>query len=193
MAARYLVAAATGYLLFLLLVRLWIAAQRGRWTPDVEVPGDLDGAADAAAPDFAGGAGSFGGGGASGSYEAPDTASIVGTDNPPSVGFDFVPDVDDAWPLLLAVAALLAGIIAIVFVVYASPILFAEVLLDAAVVGAVYRRARLNDRGRLHGVLRRTWLPATALCLSVALAGGILQVAAPEAKSLGAAIRAFHD
>jgi uncharacterized membrane protein YgcG len=185
MPARYCVAAAVGYGSFLALVRVWISWQRGRWNPDFELP-DTGAGGGSGAASFEGGGGSFGGGGANASFGPPAAEPSSGT------SLDFVPDVDDAWPIALAVAAALAGAIALGFVVWASPILFAEVLLDAAVVGAVYRRARRRSRRHwLRGVVARTWLPAAALCAFVALAGFVLQTSAPEAESLGAVLRAW--
>jgi hypothetical protein len=109
---------------------------------------------------------------------------------------DSVPDADEAWPLALIALGLLmlaAGMTGAVFVIWASPALFAEVLLDAAVVGAVYRRARRRPRSHwLRGVFRRTWMPAATLCLVLAIAGFALQITNPGAHSLGAVVRA-HD
>jgi hypothetical protein len=211
MAARYAIAAGFGYAVFLLLIRAWIAYQRRRWNVDLDLPmdlpvdllrggGGLDGGS--ASPPFTPGGGSFGGGGAGRSFadagplEAPSAPSFE--PDLPAAGsgvadaVDWVPDVDpgDAWPLALAAAVLFAGFVAMGFVVYASPVLFAEVLLDAAVAGALYRRARHRSRAHwLRGVLRRTWLPALALCAFVAGAGFAVQVAMPEARSLGDVMR----
>lgn len=108
----------------------------------------------------------------------------------PTGFIDAVSDADGAGPVVLAIAALLSGVVALGFVVHASPILFAEVLLDAAVVSAVYRRARARSREHWsRGVLRRTWLPAIALSVSVALGGLALQLIEPGARSLGAVFR----
>jgi hypothetical protein len=196
MGLRYFVAAAIGYLVFLALVRAWLFYQRRRWDELLDVP-DLGGGGGSGSasepPTFSGGGGSFGGGGAQGSFgpsEAPAPVSSSGG----SGALDLVSDLDDAWPIALGLAALLAGLAALAFVIFASPVLFAEVLLNAAVVGAVYRRARRRSRAHwLHGVVRRTWLAALALCLFVAAAGFLLQATAPEARSLGAVLRSHGE
>jgi hypothetical protein len=210
LAARYALAAAIGYAAFLLLVRAWLAFQGRRWDDalDVDFVTELPrawprpSASDASAPSTGSG-GSFGGGGAGRSFEgsapSPASATPPPAPEPPVEGAssgsaaDWAPDLDEGWALALAAGALLAGFVALGFVVYASPILFAEVLLDAAVAGAVYRRARRRSRAHwLRGVVRRTWLPALALCAFVALGGFAVQQAMPEARSLGDVIRALR-
>src|SRR5512145_887973 len=71
MAARYALAAAAAYLFFLALVRVWIFLQRRRWPLEPEIPLPGGGSAGDAQP-LRGGGGSFGGGGASGSFGSPD-------------------------------------------------------------------------------------------------------------------------
>jgi len=124
--------------------------------------------------------------GATASFESPTAVAVP---RGPST-LDALSVLDDTWPVGVALVGIVIGVTALVGVVYASPALFAEVLLDAAVVGAVYRRARRRNRAHwLKGVVRRTWLPAAVLCVTIALAGFALQVAAPEARSLGDVLR----
>lgn len=193
MMARYFLATAIGYALFLVLIRLWLEYQRRRWSFDLGLP-DVDLGSSPSTPSFSGGGGSFGGGGATGSYHASPGLPLPGSASEASPSLaDSVPDLDEAWPVVLGLAALLAALTALGYLIYASPVLFAEVLLDAAVVGAVYRRALRRRRDHwLRGVLRRTWLPAAALCAFVGLIGFSLQAAAPEASSLGAALRSWR-
>jgi hypothetical protein len=193
MTLRYALAAALGYLMFLLLVRLWIAYQErslsldgldGVDLLDVDLP-NLNLTGSAVAESFGGGGGgSFGGGGASGSWG--DSGGGGGL-----ADLDGGADLDEAWPIVLAVVALLAGIAALGFVVYSSPMMFAEVLLDAAVVGAVFKRTRRHQRRHwLHGVVRRTWIPGVVLVLFAAVGGFALQAAQPEAHTLGEVLHA---
>jgi hypothetical protein len=203
MATRYFLAAAFGYLLFLALVRAWLAYQRDRWSPDADIPTDGSSADTPEPPPFAGEGGSFGGGGASGSFEsagapaplpAADGATLPGASSDAGVLDGIAGGLDEGWPVALALAALGAGILALGFVVHASPILFAEVLLNAAVAGVVYRRARRHGQSPwIHGVVRRTWIPALALCAFVTLAGFAVQRSAPDARSLGAALSRALD
>jgi hypothetical protein len=201
MGVRYALAVVGGYLSFLSFVRLWIAYQTrnrswardqgkrsGSFDSNIELPdlsslGDLGGAAESA---FSGGGGAFGGAGASGSFgdAAPSGGGSSGA-------LDAVGSADEGLPILIAVIALLGGLIALGFVVYSSPILFAEVLLDVAVVGAVYKKNRRHERGHwAAGVLGRTYKPALVLGVFAALFGFAAQRVAPEQTTLGGVLRA---
>ena len=186
MAARYLLATVTGYVTFLLFIRVWIALHRIDITPDIPdlslaIPHSSTGGLTNAG--FSGG--SSGGGGASHSWGTPTI------DLP---GLDVAADADDAWPVILAVvvAGVLAigGLIAIFYVVYAAPVLLAEVALDAALVAGLYRKLRKEDaRHWLTSVINHTWKPATIVAACLSAAGWIMQWAVPEALSIGEVIR----
>ena len=195
MAARYLLATIVGYLAFLLLIRLGLSWQRR--TSNLELDGTPDFPIDIGpgTPDpdpFSGGGGDFGGGGATGGWSgsAPDTVAVQPPQPASGVG-DFDLSLDDLGYVLLAGVALLAGAVAIGFVIYTSPVLFAEVLLDAAVVGTIYRRSRGHQPSDWIGsVLGRTILPAVVLLVFMALLGYALQALAPEETSIGGVVRA---
>ena len=68
-------------------------------------------------------------------------------------------ELDEAWPVLLVALAGCGGLVALSYVVYAAPALLAEVALDAALVGTIYRRLRKSDqRYWLETAVRRTWV-----------------------------------
>lgn len=205
MATRYFVAAVAGYVAFIGLIRVWLAYQRREWSLelDIDLPtGQGSGGSGSPASGWGpapvrGGGGAFGGGGASGSFEPPssgvDAANVAGDSSSSVLDSAASADVDDAWPIVLVVAIVAAGVVALGFVVYTSPLLFAEVLLDAAVAGAVYRRARRREKKHwTRGVLRRTWLPATAICVLAALLGAALHLVEPEARTLGEVLEASN-
>jgi hypothetical protein len=78
------------------------------------------------------------------------------------------------------------------YVIYAAPLLLAEVALDAALVSTAYRKLRREEAGHWAGaVLRRTWLPAVVLVASLVAAGYALQRIVPEAQSIGGVVRAL--
>ena len=101
-------------------------------------------------------------------------------------------DLDDgAWVLLVAgvAAALVVG--AAIYVIYIAPVLFAEILLDAALAGGLYHRLRAVDGGSWwQSAIRRTIIPAAASALIVSIAGGIMQAVYPGASSIGMVWRA---
>lgn len=189
MAIRYPLAALAGYCAFIVLARVWIAARRRSIDP-------LDAADLAHAPDQWAGTpegepgpsiaagGRSGGAGASGSWGDPDQGATV----PDTF------DAGEAWYLTAAGALAFAGLVAIGYVVYAAPVLLAEIALDAAVVSTVYGRLRRQDASHWAGtLLRHTWLPASALIVSLALAGYVLQLFVPDARSIGGVIRALTE
>jgi hypothetical protein len=189
MGVRYFLATLSGYAAFLLLIRAWIAYRRGLSGENdlaSEIVSNIpQGSVDASAADqpasaaFAGGRSGGGGGGAGWGQQSPGTDST----------FD-LPDADELWPVVLAVACAVAGVCALFYVVWAAPLLLAEVALDAALVGGVYRRLRREDaRHWLDSAFRRTWLPALSLSLLLMAAGFSLQWAVPEAQSIGAVVR----
>ena len=99
-------------------------------------------------------------------------------------------------PVAASVAALcvVGGFIAIGYVIYAAPILLAEVALDAAIMSALYRRLRREDASHwAMTVVRKTWLPALALMIVAAVAGYALQLAVPDARSIGGVMRALNE
>lgn len=93
--------------------------------------------------------------------------------------------------IVVAVVALL-GLVALGFVVYSSPILLAEVLLDVAVVGALYRKNQRHERGHwAAGVLGRTYKPTLVLAVFAAIFGFATQGLAPGQHTLGAVLEAY--
>jgi hypothetical protein len=210
MGLRYALAVVGGYVFFLSLVRVWIAYQTRNWrfgratqrreersssNVNVDLP-DLSGLAELgnSAEGFAGLGGEFGGAGASASFGDLAAADVGGSGGSEAAGaLDGLGNANEGLPILLAILAVLGGLIALGFVVYSSPILFAEVLLDVAVVGALYKKNKRHERGHwAAGVLRRTYKPVLVLALFAGVFGFALQSLAPEESTLGAVLAA-HD
>ncbi len=170
MAARYAIATASGYVVFLLLIRVWIAMRRG-WSVDQD---DVDEVVELAAD-------------ARGAPAAGSSADLV---DAASDGFTWSFDLDDLWWLALVAVAAGAGLVAVALVVASAPVLLAEVALDAALVGTVYRRLRYEDRGYwATTALRRTWMSAAVLVTFMAVLGFALQQLTPGGDSIGDVIR----
>ena len=189
MPLRYGIAGASAYAGFLAFLGLYVAMRRGGDPIDgvdaVDLLSHTDlsfGGGSLPSANFAGGR--SGGAGASAPFDgAPPQSSSASA----SV-FDL--DSDLAW-VLVAVLAALAGAVAIGYVVWAAPLLLAEVLVDAAIVSTVSRTINRKDRRDWTATaIRRTWMPAVALILTLVVAGWALQSAAPDARSIGPALRA---
>jgi hypothetical protein len=204
MGLRYGLASVGGYLAFLVMIRLWIAWQRGRWEPDVldvvDTSDLIDAAASSVSDSLVGRAapavlrgGRSGGGGASAVFDSPASAATPAraVSAPAKSGaWSLNLDADEAWPVVLAIGCAALGLVAIFYTIWLAPVLLAEVAVDAAIVTALYRKLRREDAGTWIGAtLRRTWVPALAVVILMMAAGTALQYAVPEARSIGGVVR----
>lgn len=193
---RYTIAILFAYGVFLLLIAIQVKSRMrdgGDPFDFVDLPGDTGSTAAERMPDFTPGGGQFGGGGATAHFEAPTGAPIrmpqaaVLSDGD-SAGIDVGGLIDDPAPLAIAaaLAAAFAGIVVAVYMVYAAPTLYAELLLDGALSAGLVRRLRYVDRRHwAETALKRTWLAVAILVLSFGLAGWAIQYYVPEANTLG--------
>jgi FtsH-binding integral membrane protein len=166
MAVRYPLAVLLAYCFFLLMLRLWLAYHNSRRTSDVDfdVSGldfspSVSGNGNSQSTFEFGGGGDFNGGGAGGSWEASSVVepSISGSSSSDisassSGGFDFDLDIGDAGAVIFFIIALIGLAFASLYVVYAAPVLLAEILVDSLLVAGLYKR--------LKGVDRRHWMRA---------------------------------
>ncbi|MET0650441.1 MAG: hypothetical protein ABW208_27855 [Pyrinomonadaceae bacterium] len=220
---RYPLAVLFAYAVFIVLLRVWLflhgrdvrggASGSELDTAEVGTEIVLD-SVGRPLPDTFGGGGDFGGGGAGGSwgegvsgglqnastaYDAGGVASGGGGGNGGGgggllSGLDlFDADSEGCVFFLLALALIVAGVCASLYVVYAAPLLLAEILVEGVLLSGLYRgmkRARRGGGGDwLGAALRRTWLPVLLTLLTFAAAGYLLQRAAPRARSIGEAFR----
>ncbi len=157
-----------------------------------------------------GGGGDFAGAGAGGDLDAPNVPMPVvafsSAGSPPSSGglglsdgaggigsgFDLGDvDLDDGLALLAValVAVLVLG--ALIYVIFIAPTLFAELLIDSAVVGGLYKHVGSAERTYwLKTALRKTAIPAAIVLLLLTIAGAVMQAAVPEAITAGDFFRA---
>lgn len=195
---RYPVAILFAYGVFLILLRVWLSLSRPRdWDvldmvdTTLEVVSDSN---EAGGSDF-GGSADFGGGGAGGSWgEGVSTitstessvSTLTSTKSSGSTGFSFDLDLEDAWLIVIAVVALIGGLIATFYVVYIAPVLLAEILLDGVLMAGLYKRVKsIEHRHWLRGALRRTALPAIIIAAFFTIGAYAMQTAVPEARSIG--------
>ena len=167
-ALRYPLALAVAYAVFLLLLWLWL-----RLRPDdhsLDLPDLPNAAHDRDTPH--GSANASSGGSSDGSWL--DGASAA----------------DDAALPLLVLALVIALVLASLWVVYAAPALFAELLFDAALAAGFYRRLRRGDaRHWLDTALRHTVLPFFATLVVLIAFGFAVQHLRPDAHSIGDLLR----
>lgn len=147
-----------------------------------------------AVSDFAGG-GDFGGGGASSSFAesavegaADGTGSSIAGSAAESagggIGIDI--DLDGCLVIFLPLVAVLACFIAAGYIIYASPSLLAEVLLDGALSVGLYRRLKKLDKKHwLETVVAKTFVIFLIVFIVFIITGAFFQHYAPEANSIG--------
>jgi hypothetical protein len=193
---RYPVAILFAYGVFLILLRVWLSLSRPRdfgldiVDTTVEVVSEVS-----ADPGFGGGA-DFAGAGAGGVWQESvssvtstrSVSTIASTNSSGSGGsiFNFDIDLDDAWIIIPVVLLLAAGVIAALYVVYIAPALLAEILLDGVLMAGLYKRVKsIEHQHWLRSAFRQTVVPAIVVVVFFTVAGLAMQMAAPDARSIG--------
>jgi len=186
MALRYLLAMGVAYIVFLSLLWIWLRTSASDYLDAIPDVSGFDGSG-GSATDFAGGGGSFDGGGASANVDfgAQDEGLGAIADKP----LDAIGQADEG-AIPLALLLLVLGIaLSSLFVVWSAPMLFAEILVDALLAAGLYRRLRLLDaRHWMTSAVKRTLIPFVLTTLVVSGAGWAMQAHAPGARSLGEVI-----
>ncbi|HEY0502584.1 MAG TPA: hypothetical protein VGD42_03725 [Lysobacter sp.] len=191
MALRFPLAILIAYGAFLLLMWAWM-----RWRGDA-VPDVLDASVDVPLPrsggGWSGGGGGSGGGGASASW-SPSTGSASGSGD--AGVLDAVDVVDaDGWPLLAIVATAAIALVCVVatgWIVWSAPALMAELVVDAAIAGGLYRRMRgAEAQGWWWLCVRHTFWPLAGVLLFFVALGGLADHLAPQADTLVQVLRAL--
>jgi hypothetical protein len=179
--------------------------------PDLGIdltPSDFDDASPGGASAAFGGGGDFGGGGAGGGWGVGVGEGMSSVPTPAAAGgasgggggaggglldsLDFGVDDEGCVFFLLALALVVAGTLAALYVVYAAPLLLAEILVEGVLLSGLHRgmkKARRDGGYWLGAALRRTWLPVLLTLATFSAAGYLLQRAAPRARSIGEAWR----
>ena len=206
MAVRYPIAIAAAYVVFLGLLRVWLW-MRNR-SLDLDVPFDLP--VNVAAPDTSvgdsvfnfGGGGDFAGAGAGGGWDGdapmPTAAAFVSSPSGSSssgsggldIGLDL--DLDELWLVALAVVVAIGGLLAIFYIVYAAPVLLAEITVDSLLAAGLYKTASsIEPRYWLSTAIRKTAIPVLLAMALFGASGYLLQAAVPEARTVGEVIRSL--
>ncbi|QKW56369.1 hypothetical protein [Stenotrophomonas sp. NA06056] len=182
MLLRYPLAVLLAYGVFLLLMWIWI---RWRWDAVADGLGSgPDGNGSQGSP-WSGSGGHSGGGGASASWGDAAASSSTSAD---STSLLDVADGEAGLPLLavLGIVALVATVLlASVWVVWSAPVLMAELLVDAAIAGGLYKRMQgMQAQGWWRLCLSHTIWPLLGLLVFFAGLGWLAQELAPGAISL---------
>ena len=199
LALRYALALGVGYLVYLLLLRVWAGMLVREEERDVPDPGlDLpwpDGGGRAGGGYEAGGGGDFGGGGAHASFDVPaDAGSALG--DAASGALDAVSGADEGAIVVIPVLAVFAAVAAALL--GAGWLLLAyfgtEALLAAAVeLAFAYTAARtvvrVEREGWLLAAIRLTWKPLLGSLVSAVVLGAAIDHFVPQADTLPEAVR----
>lgn len=207
MGLRYGLALACGYLLYLLLVRLWAGCMLRRDWDGGELPSDgpglggKSGSADAAGFE-SGQGGSYGGGGAGGHW---DDGAAVPDIAPASSGLE-LPDVDVSGldgldegavvlvPVLLVFAALLiavTGMGSLMWLVFGAD-LFLTVAVEVAFALLMTRTLYVVEReGWLLAALRISWKPVLGALVAAVALGLLADWLFPQADTLAQVLRSL--
>ena len=189
MLLRYPLAVLIAYGAFLLLMWVWI---RWRWDAVADGLGSAPGGGDSQASPWTGSGGHSGGGGASASWGEAAASSSASAD---SASLLDVADGEAGLPLLaiLGIMALVATVlVASVWVVWSAPVLMAELLVDAAIAGGLYKRMQgMQAQGWWRLCLSHTIWPLLGLLVFFAGLGWLAQQLAPDAVSLMQVLKAL--
>ncbi|HEY0665866.1 MAG TPA: hypothetical protein VGD24_07360 [Gallionella sp.] len=191
---RYLASFAVAYLMFLFLLWLWLRTRAEDYSDVPDISGSPSSGSGSSGTCYSGKGGDFGGGGTSGSFDAPSESISVISDSDSPVG-DALGTVAEAEEFAIPLAALIllgAMLFSSLFVIYSAPVLFAELLVDGVLSASLYRRLRgLETRHWLETALRRTALPFALTAAIVSASGWGMALYAPEAHSIGDVI--YHS
>jgi hypothetical protein len=192
MAQRYPLAVGIAYLVFLFQLWIWIHTRGGDSDPGIDSIDVSRSGHSSPDPDLGHG-GDFGGGGASGSWEASEAGPLDSV----ASSLDSVDVVGDGEGcvagIILLVAIVVAGglLFAAINLVWGAPVLLAELLVDGALTFGLYRNLRRQERDFwLFTAVRRTALVFAAVALFLLAAGALLERRFPGTHSFGEAMRA---
>ncbi|HEX2501327.1 MAG TPA: hypothetical protein VHO73_07690 [Methylomirabilota bacterium] len=192
---RYLVAVATAYLAFLGLLWLWMRARARDYTetPDL-LPWDGPGGDARPGHGYSGQGGESGGGGATSSYDEPGVPAAPHAESGDSFGgaasaaAETASETDDLMfpAVVVLILALLASLLSTFWIIYSAPWFLAELLVDSVFAATLYRALRPRSPGLwLRTAVGRTFLPFLVVSTVVTLAGWLMALYAPGARSIG--------
>lgn len=214
MLIRYPLAILCSYIAFFGLVKIWLiylASSAGRKTSLIENdPGgdilsnlsfDLPGGG-SSVPSFRSGGGSFGGGGASASFDGPpvqafsasssDVGDGLGSDIAEGAGdaVSGIFDSDDTWLLIVLgiILAIICG--AGIYLIYQAPLILSDAAFQAVLSASLLKRMKkMSEPDWIGGVLRATVVPFLIVLLCALAAAGVAHRAYPQATKMSEVVR----
>lgn len=191
MALRYPLALLMAYGVFLVLLWLWLRTKADDYVDIPDLSGLIPSGSSESTALFQGGGGNFGGGGASGSFDGPAAFAPLDSNSasPLAEATSAVGDADELAIPLIVILFALGLALASLYVVYAAPMLFAELLVDGALSYALYRRIKAADSPHwIQSAVRRTALPFMLTGVFVSATGAAMAAYAPGAQSISQVI-----
>lgn len=177
---RYGLAVLLAYLPFLGMLRLWLHAQGVRVAPGSILLPDGEDAIEGIV-DGADLGSDLVGSGARVAEEGVSLPSLSGGGD----ALDLGGDLDEMVVVVLVIAALVGLFMAVGYLVWQAPAIFAELLLDGALSAGLYRRLRRVEANSFLGTaFRKTFGPFLLVSLLMGAAGWGLQSYAPQARTL---------
>ena len=165
---RYSLSVAAAYAAFFGCLWLWIAwNERGARTPESDDgPSLLDGV----------------------DVPVPGDGPHISADGP-DLPFD---GADELLIPILVALLIIALACCTGWLLYITPELLADALVDAVLLGALYRNVRHRQQDHWTvGALRATWIPFTLIAVSLAAIGYALQWLDPSLVTIGDAVRRY--
>lgn len=207
MAIRYAIATIAGYAAFVVCVRIWLVGRdtsshltddgrRSSWW-NLNGIGRLGGQSAAKTGESLFKGGRSGGAGASASFGTPDVAKTqmfamaapqaqTSSGGLPGLGNVKIGGGKGKGALpLIVIALIVIGIAVVGRVVWQSPNLIAEILVDGAVAGTAMRGMQRANRHREIDVVAHTWVPALIVLVLMVAIGAAGQYFRPDAASIG--------
>lgn len=174
MAGRYSLAVGVAYLTFLALLWLWLRTSAQDYN-GVDIP-------------------TFNTGSNTKSTASLDYAEGESVDGSLTDLISEVGQADELAIPILAVAAALALFFSSLWLVYSAPMLFAELLADAALSASLYRHLRgIESTHWFATALRKTFIPFALTAMVVGLCGWGIQHYHPEVQKLGDFLRLIYS
>jgi hypothetical protein len=173
MAIRYPVAVLVAWCVLLALIRVWVELEKRRFDPEAAELREAVESDDRRKPastlpreehhwlDW---------------LDVPDFGSLL--------------DADEGCLPVVLLAGVLGLVVVLVMALFGAPTLLAEVFLDVFIATVLYRRLKKAAKGNWLGTaIRGTWGLAMLTAGLLSLIGWALQSMAPEAQSIGPALR----